>query len=189
MRRQLDSDIDDLSELPSDVSHQLNQLGELAARGIEQRKYIFDDVPSDTLGLMHSVKQLHDYRAKRSTSHSFTHLTLQEFLAGHYWSQLPPQQLTELLQRQDLFPIQQYLEGMHREEDEESLRVTHWPVLLFLAGLTTIPTELVTPWTDHSSTDSGSSTGISKANTIAMCVVLSGRSAPAWASARHQKRV
>ena len=160
LRRQLDSNIDDLNELPSDVSHQLNQLGELAARGIEQRKYIFDNVPSDTLGLIHSVKQLHDYRAKRSTSHSFTHLTLQEFLAGRYWSQLPPQQLTELLQRQDLFPIQQYLKGMHhsRWRREESLRVTHWPVLLFLAGLTTIPTELITPWTDHSSTHSGSST-------------------------------
>ena len=48
LRRQLESDIDDLSELPSDVSHQLNQLGELAARGIEQRKYIFDNVPSHT---------------------------------------------------------------------------------------------------------------------------------------------
>ena len=35
--------------------------------------------------------------------------------------------------------------------------MTHWPVLLFLAGLTTIPTELITPWTDHSSTHSGSS--------------------------------
>ena len=46
---------------------------------------------------------------------------------------------------------------MHREEDEESLRVTHWPVLLFLAGLTTIPTELITPWTDQDNTDSESS--------------------------------
>ena len=145
------------NDISSDVSHQLNQLGELAARGIEQRKYIFDNVPSDTLGLMHSVKQLHDCRPNHPTSHSFTHLTLQEFFAGRYWSQLPPQQLTELLQRQDLFPIQQYLEGMHREENEVSLRVTHWPVLLFLAGLTTIPTELITPWTDHSSTHSGSS--------------------------------
>ena len=145
-------------DLPSDVSHQLNQLGELAARGIEQRKYIFDNVPSDTLGLMHSVKPLHDYRPNHPISHSFTHLTLQEFLAGRYWSQLPPQQLTELLQRHDLFPIQQYLWGMHREEDEESLRVTHWPVLLFLAGLTTIPTELITPWTDQDNTDSESST-------------------------------
>ena len=157
LRRQLNNDIDDLSELSSDVSHQLNQLGELAARGIEQRKYIFESVPSDTLGLMHSVKQLHDYRVKRSTSHSFTHLTLQEFLAARYWSQLPPKQLTELLQRPNLFPIQQYLEGMHCSWLRvESLRETHWPVLLFLAGLTTIPTELITPWTDHSPTHSGS---------------------------------
>ena len=150
LRRHLCLDTTPLwSDLPSNVSHQLNELSELAARGIEQRKYIFDNVPSDTLGLMHSVKQLHDCRAKRSSSHCFTHLTLQEFLAGRYWSQLPPQQLTELLQRHDLFPIQQYLEGMHRKEDEESLRVTHWPVLLFLAGLTTIPTELITPWIDQ----------------------------------------
>ena len=145
-------------DLPSDVSHQLNQLGELAARGIEQRKYIFDNVPSYTLGLMHSVKPLLDYRPNHPISHSFTHLTLQEFLAGRYWSQLPPQQLTELLQRHDQFPIQQYLKGMHYEEDEESLRVTHWPVLLFLAGLTTIPTELITPWTDQDDTNSESST-------------------------------
>ena len=137
-------------DLPSYVSHQLNQLDKLAARGIEQRKYIFDSVPSDTLGLMHSVKPLHDYRPNHPISHTFTHLTLQEFFAGRYWSQLPaPQQLTELLQRHDLFPIQQYLMGMHRVEDEESLRVTHWPVLLFLAGLTTIPTELIAPWTDQ----------------------------------------
>ena len=145
-------------DLPSDVSHQLNQLGELAARGIEQRKYIFDNVPSDTLGLMHSVKPLHNYRPNHPISHSFTHLTLQEFLAGRYWSQLPHQQLTELLQRHDLFPIQQYLKGMQLEEDEESVRVTHWPVLLFLAGLTTIPTELITAWTDQDDTNSESST-------------------------------
>ena len=64
---------------------------------------------SDTLGLMHSVKHLHDRRARPSTSHSFTHLTLQEFLAARHWSQLPLQQLTEVLQRQNLFPIQQYM--------------------------------------------------------------------------------
>ena len=149
LRRQLDRDIDDLSELPSDVSHQLNQLAELAARGIEQRRYVFDNVPiSDTLGLMHSVKQLHDCRPKRSTSHSFTHLTLQEFLAARYWSQLSPQQLTKLLQRQDLFPIKEYLKGIHHKMMKESLHMTHWPVLLFLAGLTqftTIP-ELIIPW-------------------------------------------
>ena len=138
------------TDLPSDVSHQLNQLGELAARGIEKRKYIFDNVHSDTLGLMHSVKPLHDYRPNHPISQAFTHLTLQEFLASRYWSQLPPQQLTELLQQHDLFPIHQYLVGMHHSWwREESLRVTHWPVLLFLAGLTAIPTELISPWTDQ----------------------------------------
>ena len=139
------------TNLSSNVSNQLNQLGELAAKGIVQRKYIFDNVHSDTLGLMHSVKPLHDYRPNYPISQAFTHLTLQEFLASRYWSQLPPQQLTELLQRHDLFPIHQYLVGMHRSSwwKEESLRVTHWPVLLFLAGLTAIPTELITPWTDQ----------------------------------------
>ena len=118
--------------------------------GVEKRMYIFHNVPCDTLGLMHSVRHLHDNRPNRSTCFSFTHLTLQEYLAAYHWSQLPPKQLTELLQQQDLFPIQQYLRGIQRNEwiGEEILQVTHWPVLLFLAGLTrfsSILPELITP--------------------------------------------
>ena len=98
LRRQLDSSIDSLSELPSDVCHQLDQLAELAAEGIEQKRYIFQNVPNETLGLMHSVKSLHDIRDRPFISYSFSHMTLQEFLAARYWSQLPPLQLTEILQ-------------------------------------------------------------------------------------------
>ena len=100
---------------------------------------------------MQSVKQLHDIRGRRSTSYSFVHLTLQEYLAALHWSQLPPLKLSGLLQQEDLFPIHQYLRGIHlKKEEEESLQVIHWPVLLFLAGLTrytSIPPELITPWT------------------------------------------
>ena len=111
LRRQLDSSIDSLSELPSDVCHQLHQLAKLAAEGIEQKRYIFQNVPNETLGLMHSVKSLHDIRDRPPTSYSFSHMTLQEFLAARYWSQLPPLQLTEILQRKDLFPIGNYVIG------------------------------------------------------------------------------
>ena len=131
-----------------DVCHKLNQLAELSATGIEQRKYIFNNVPSDTFGLMHSFKHLHDCRPNQQISHTFTHLTLQEFLAAYYWSKLSPQHLTELLRRQDLFPVEEYLKGIHHElKMPLILRVTHWPVLLFLAGLTqftTVP-ELISP--------------------------------------------
>ena len=171
LQRQLDINIEDISQLPQDIRHQLNQLSKLAADGIEEKKYIFDKVPDDTLGLMHSVKHLHDYRIKKSISYCFTHLTLQEFLAAFHWTKLPPQELKELLQRPNLFPIQEYLQGIHfeigmhlrmieqsqretpdREKEyvykmNEIIQQTHWVVLLFLAGLTTIPTELITPWT------------------------------------------
>ena len=188
LRRQLDSSrIDSLSEIPSDVCHQLHQLAKLAAEGIEQKRYIFENVPNETLGLMHSVKSLHDIRNQPPISYSFSHMTLQEFLAARYWSQLPPLQLTEILQREDLFPIENYVCGQHekdeeedddemdddykemendeeenneveeeddkvkedkeeKEDDKNKKKITHWPVLLFIAGLTQLThiTELIT---------------------------------------------
>ena len=131
--------------LRPDVIHQLDQLTKLAAMGIEKRMYIFDEVSGDTLGLMQSAIQIYNVRpGSHPISFSFGHLTLQEFLAARYWSQLPSEKLTELVQRQDLFPLQQCLKGNYYYKLKQA---THWPVLLFLAGLTqftNIPTAHMT---------------------------------------------
>ena len=131
MRRHLKSDIETLEELPAEVHHQLMQLAELAATGIQEENYVFDKIPCDTLGLMQAVKQIHDIRPNRSTSYAFNHLTLQEYLAARYWSQLPPSEFSQLLQQLDLHSVQEYL--CSRKYYEEV--IIHWPIVLFLIGL------------------------------------------------------
>ena len=84
--------IHELSDLPKDDYKNLIQLAKLAARGLEERRYIFTNIPFDTLGLMVSVRKLYDIRAKQPTLYTFLHLTLQEYLAAFYWSQYPHQQ-------------------------------------------------------------------------------------------------
>ena len=94
LRRHLNQsiDIEDLSDLPTHVYNNLMQLAELAESGLEERKYIFNKVPGNTLGLMVSVRQLYDIRARRS-AYMFLHLTLQEYLTAFYWFQQPREKL------------------------------------------------------------------------------------------------
>ena len=68
---------------------------------------------------MHSVKSLHDIRDRPPTSYSFSHMTLQEFLAARYWSQLPPLLLAEILQQRNLFPLENFVLGHHEEDDDD----------------------------------------------------------------------
>ena len=76
-------------------------------------------------------------------SFSFLHQTLQEFLAAFYITQSGSLMVSQILQNSDHFPIKKYLQGEHRKD---SNTLFHWPVLLFIAGLTKvkeIPIELL----------------------------------------------
>ena len=75
----------DMSNLPEDVKQQLKAVITLAAKGIENQQYVFDEeddnVPSETLGLMQRDEEL-TAGIGRSSSHNFLHLTLQEYLVS-----------------------------------------------------------------------------------------------------------
>ena len=127
----------DMSNLPEDVKQQLKAVIALAAKGIENQQYVFDEeddnVPSETLGLMQREEEL-TAGIGRSSSHNFLHLTLQEYLAAVNYSQQcdSPEQLTQLLTRDDLFPLSSFLQYYGKKRK----RTIHWPVALFLAGRT-----------------------------------------------------
>ena len=127
------SDIEELSDLPTHVHESLMQLAELAARGLKERKYIYDKVPNDTLSLMVSVRQLYDIRPKRS-AYMFLHLTLQEYLAAVYWSHQSRYRLIV-----DLFLLQLVFNPIaFYGDDPENAIPDQWSFFIFLAGLTKV---------------------------------------------------
>ena len=146
-----------MSNLPEDVKQQLKAVIALAAKGIENQQYVFDEeddnVPSETLGLMQREEEL-TAGIGRSSSHNFLHLTLQEYLAAVNYSQQcdSPEQLTQLLTRDDLFPLSSFLQYYGKKRK----RTIHWPVALFLAGrtqLSGVPLDLLKAGLHDSSVD------------------------------------
>ncbi len=98
-------------DLPPDVYNQLCKLGEIAYKGIANgQQVIFDDLPKsfDTLGLMQCVPELY-VNEGAAVSHSFLHLTIQEFMAAFHLSQLPLEEQVE--QFEDEAPNQGMIHG------------------------------------------------------------------------------
>ena len=117
-----------LSDLPQDVYDDLMELAQLAAKGIEEEQYVFDDLTCNTLGLMQSVDDNESHKSK-STSYSFLHLTLQEYLAALYWSTLQSSIISELFLKLRFLPVPIYYSENHTD---------HLPALFFYGGLTNI---------------------------------------------------
>ena len=120
--------IESLSTLPQDVYDDLMNLAQLAAKGIEEKQYVFDDLTCNTLGLMQSVDDNESHRSK-STSYSFLHLTLQEYLAALYWSTLPSENTSYLFLESSLLPVSTFI------KTEGKFHNIHLPALLFYGGL------------------------------------------------------
>ena len=134
--------IHSLTELPQDMYWSVLDISKIAAKGIQNCQYIFDTLECSPLGLMNAVQDTY-IKENPPISFSFLHQTLQEFLAAFYITQSGNLTISQTLQNPDHFPIQKYLQGEHRKE---SNTLFHWPVLLFIAGLTKlkeIPIELL----------------------------------------------
>ena len=125
-----------VTNITKDIRDKLLALAELAAKGIKTRQYIFDNVSCKSMGFLRKVEGMY-VENEYEESHTFLHLTLQEFLAALYWChKLSSCELEELITRPDLFPIQNFVTEKELDQEEaQSSVTTHWPVLLFIAGI------------------------------------------------------
>ena len=90
-----------LEDLPKRIKDQVILLGELAFEGALKQEINFIKLPSgcDDLGFMNVSTGL--YLGRKS--YSFLHLTLQEFLAAYYFSQLTPdEQISKFIRNSSL---------------------------------------------------------------------------------------
>ena len=131
--------IQELTDLPQDVYEDLIKLAQLAAKGIEEQQYVFDNLMHNTLGLMQRVIKC-ESRKSKSVSYSFLHLTLQEYLAALYWSQLPPE-VTHLFTESGVLPVKKHIKPDPLRLLNELIAGSsniHRPALYFYAGITKV---------------------------------------------------
>ena len=121
---------DNFKKLPESLKEQLFGLGKLAFEGALKQEITFDKLPDgcEGLGFMNVSTSL--YLGQKSVlSHSFLHLTLQEFLGALYVSQLP-------CDSHKLLVIENFV-LLSRDEHDFFSRNSHLDIMLrFIAGLT-----------------------------------------------------
>ena len=92
---------DNLEDLPhdSDLYQQLVKVGELAFNRKLKEQVIFKQLPEDCSHLGLLVKHTALYTGEESTTYSFYHLTLQEYMSAFYISQRPADEQRTLLSK------------------------------------------------------------------------------------------
>ena len=123
-----------LSDLPSEVQDQVWQLSKLAAVGLEEKRFIFDSIPCDHMGLMQCTEE--ELVIGSSVSYCFLHLTLQEYLAALYWSRLGPEDIVRLVSKTSFFPLDSIIDDENDFDSDSKKSGYHLPALYFLSGLT-----------------------------------------------------
>ena len=128
----------EFTDLPEKANESFMALAELAAKGIEESKYVFDKPADfDTLGLMQKVEEVYPGR-ENSESYSFLNLTLQEYLAAYYCSQQDSLKRLKIVLRLES-PLKHYLDSYCHEYFYDYYRdcqdCHHKAVFLFMAGL------------------------------------------------------
>ena len=119
-----------LKDIPTELRTQVLRLGKLAFEGALQQQITFKQLPDGCvdLGFMNVSTEL--YLGRKYVSYSFLHLTLQEFLAAFYVSQLPGD-------KQKLLFIENMLINNNKKFNMPFRMSNHLDILWrFMAGLT-----------------------------------------------------
>lgn len=87
--------LSDLSLKHSDVFRLFISLAEIAFDGILDKQIVFQNFPERIKGLGFTTASAELFTGRRVT-HSFLHLTIQEFLAAYFIAQLPPEEQKQL---------------------------------------------------------------------------------------------
>ena len=107
LAKDLPDKIEDISD--SNIVQQLHKLAKLSFEGIEEEKYIFEELPSgcSDLGLLNIHTEVYDRRNR--TTYSFLHLTVQEFFSAFYISQLYSWNQKNIFLKKDKWSQHQYV--------------------------------------------------------------------------------
>jgi hypothetical protein len=89
--------VDNLSDLPQSLQQHFAKLAEVAFNGILDKRLVFPNFQETIKDLGFTTASEELFSGRRVT-HSFLHLTIQEYLAAYFISQLSPEKQTGLFQ-------------------------------------------------------------------------------------------